>query len=260
MPNIVKSIIRPLIRTFGFDVVRYRKTDSNKHTYPIDFSEENIRICDSVKPYTMTSPEMVNALIYSVKYIINNKIEGSFVECGVWKGGSTMAMALTLKELGNVARDIYLYDTFSGMSAPTDVDISIHYGNKAHEIFSKTKISENASNWCLSPLEEVKENVFNTGYPKDKFHFIQGKVENTIKENLPGDIALLRLDTDWYESTKHELTHLFPLLKPYGVIIFDDYSYWEGMRKAVDEYILENNLCILLNRVDIDGCIAIKVP
>ncbi len=100
--------------------------------------------------------------------------------------------------------------------------------------------------------------MLSTGYKKEKVHFIKGKVEETIPKNIPKEIALLRLDTDWYESTKHELTHLFPLLKPNGVLIIDDYGHWEGVRKAVDEYISDNNIHILLNRIDYSGRIAVK--
>ena len=247
MKQVLKTFVQPVLRKLGVDVVRYREqeTDSEKVTYLQDFGEQNLRICESVKPYTMTSPEKRNALIEAVKYIVANKIAGSFVECGVWKGGSAMAMALTLKELGTDSRDIYLYDTYAGMSAPTNVDINIT-GHRALDMLPGTKMSEFHSGWCVSPLEEVKENVFKTGYPRDKFHFIKGKVEDTIPDNLPGDIALLRLDTDWYESTKHELMHLFPLLSPFGVMIVDDYGHWKGQRKAVDEYIAEHKLCILL--------------
>ena len=254
MKQFIRTTIRPLFHRFGIDVVRYQK----RMAYPSDFSEQNVRICNAVRPYTMTRPVKVNALIEAARYVVANRIDGAMVECGVWKGGSTMALALTLKEMGNDNRELYLYDTFSGMSAPSDIDISIH-GDSAREKFSKTKISEDASEWSLSPLEEVKENVFSTGYPKEKFHFIKGKVEDTIPGNIPREIALLRLDTDWYESTKHELTHLFPLLKPNGVLIIDDYGYWEGARKAVDEYISEKALCILLNRIHFTaGRIAIK--
>jgi hypothetical protein len=233
--------------------VRYR----DPATYPPIFSDTNIEIYDAVKPYTMTSPERVNALINAVHYIVANKIDGAMVECGVWKGGSTMAMMLTLKKLRDENRDFYLYDTFSGMSAPSDADVSFR-GDKAHEKFSKVKISEDASDWCLSPWEEVKQNVFSTGYQKDKIHFIKGKVEDTIPENMPPKISLLRLDTDWYESTKHELTYLFPLLQLNGVLFIDDYGHWEGARKAVDEYISDKNICILLNRIDYTGRIGIK--
>ena len=225
--------------------------------YPSTFSKESLLIYNAVKKFTITSPEMVNALVEAVKYVVRNEIGGAMVECGVWRGGSVMAMALVLKQLVDESRDIYLYDTFSGMPAPTNVDKPIS-GPIAQEQFSKTKVSADSSNWLLSPLEEVKENVFSTGYPKKKFHFIKGKVEDTIPENLPKEIALLRLDTDFYESTKHGLTHLFPRLKSNGVIIIDDYGYWEGARRAVDEYIKENHICIFLNRISYKGRIAIK--
>jgi hypothetical protein len=189
--------------------------------------------------------------------VVKNDLDGAFVECGVWKGGSSMAMALTLNKLGAEKRDIYLYDTFSGMSVPGDVDISIR-GEAARQTFSETRTSDGGSDWCLSPLEEVKQNLFSTGYEQEKFHFIKGKVEETIPESIPKEIALLRLDTDWYESTKHELIHLFPLLQPNGVLIIDDYGHWEGARKAVDEYISDNNIRILLNRIDYTGRIAVK--
>lgn len=205
----------------------------------------------------MTSPERVNSLINAVQYVVKNRIDGAFVECGVWKGGSSMAMALTLNRLGSEKRDLYLYDTFSGMSAPTDVDISI-FGKAAHKKFSETSISDDVSDWCFSPLEEVKKNLYGTGYDKERFHFVKGKVEETIPKSIPREISLLRLDTDWYESTKHELIHLFPLLKPNGVLIIDDYGHWEGARKAVDEYISDNNIQILLNRIDATGRIAVK--
>lgn len=253
MRQIIKTTIRSLIQRFGFDIVRHQQKD----VYPPDFSEQTIGICDIVKPYTMTSPERVNALIGAVHYVVKNKIDGAMVECGVWKGGSIMAMALTLTNLGDESRELYLYDTFSGMSAPSDVDVSSD-GAKADDTFSQTKISEDSSNLYFSSLDEVKENVFTTGYPKGKIHFIKGKVEDTIPTKIPNEIALLRLDTDWYESTKHEMTHLFPLLKQNGVLVIDDYGHWEGARKAIDEYISDNNIRILLNRIDYTGRIAIK--
>lgn len=254
MNAFIKATIRSLTHRFGIDVARYQK----KPYYPPDFSEQNMKICDAVRFHTMTSPERVNALIESVRYLVANRIDGAMVECGVWKGGSTMAMALTLKELGAENRKLFLYDTFSGMSKPGDIDVSL-YGTKAYETFAQTKLSDDSSNWCLSLLDEVKENVFSTGYPKENIHFIKGKVEETIPRNIPTEIALLRLDTDWYESTKHEMVHLFPLLKQNGVLIVDDYGHWEGARKAIDEYISDNNIRILLNRIDYTGRIALKI-
>jgi len=257
MRNKITTAIHSLMRRSGLDIVRYREKHTVRGSYPADFSAVNIEICAAVKPYTMTSPERVNGLIDAVRYIAANNIAGAMVECGVWKGGSAMAMMLTLKKLKDESRDFYLYDTYTGMSTPSDEDVSFQ-GDKAHDTFSKLKISEDVSGWCLSPLEEVKQNAFSTGYNKDKIHFIKGKVEDTIPENMPQSIAILRLDTDWYESTKHELIHLFPLLQPNGVLIIDDYGHWQGARKAVDEYISDNNIRILLNRIDYSGRIGIK--
>jgi O-methyltransferase len=252
MIKIIIAKIRSIVNRFGINIVRYRET-----YYPPDFSSSNLATCTAVQPYTMTSPERVNSLIEAVSYIVANNIDGAMVECGVWKGGSSMAIMMTLKKLMAESRELYLYDTFAGMNAPTDEDISFD-GEKAITQFNETKISDDTSDWCLSSLAEVTKNVFSTGYPQDKIHFVTGKVEDTIPVNMPKKIALLRLDTDWYESTKHELTHLFPLLQQNGVLIIDDYGYWNGARKAVDEYISGKNICILLNRIDNSGRIAIK--
>ena len=167
-------------------------------------------------------------------------------------------MLFRSKELGETRREIYLYDTFSGMSAPTNIDVS-YDGESAQKIHHYNKMSNNLAGLLCSSLEEVKSNVYSTGYPNERFHFIQGKVEDTLPENTPEKIALLRLDTDWYESIKHELIHLFPLLSHKGVIIIDDYGRWHGVKKAVDEYILENKLCILLNRIDFSRRIGLKI-
>lgn len=250
MKKIINTVIRPLLNALGIEVLRYRK-------YPQDFNERHIWIWEAVKSYTMTNPTRVGVLIDAVRYLVANKIEGDFVECGVWKGGSAMAMALALQEGGAENRELYLYDTFSGMTAPSAHDV-FHNGKTAITMFSETKTSDDTSNWCFSPLEEVQRNVLRTGYPKEKLHFIQGKVEETIPQTIPKKIALLRLDTDWYTSTKHEMTHLFPLLAKNGVLIIDDYGCWEGARKAVDEYVKENDICLFLNRIDAEARIAIK--
>ena len=158
------------------DLVRYRQ-------YPTGLSQRNIRIYESVREYTMTSVERVNALVDAVEYIVHSKVSGALVECGVWRGGSVMAMAMALKELDDT-RDIYLYDTFSGMSAPTGADRSIH-GVDAQVRFDELKVSDDASSWCNAPLEDVKRNVLSTGYPRERFHFVEGKVEDTLLRVLP---------------------------------------------------------------------------
>ncbi len=257
MKQIFRQLVRPLLHHCGVDIIRFKKESIATLSLPPDFEKINRDIITSVQPFTMTSPERVNSLIEAVKYVVKNKIDGAFVECGVWKGGSAMAMTLTLKSLGESSRELFLYDTFSGMVAPTEVDVSLN-GETAKKHFCGTKTLEDASTWCFSSLTEVKQNIATTGYPLQKINFIEGKVEETIPQHIPKKIALLRLDTDWYESTKHELTHLFPLLTPKGVIIIDDYGHWEGARKAVDEFISQNNISILLNLIDYTGHIGIK--
>jgi O-methyltransferase len=237
---------------FGFDHVVYRKRG-----YPVDFDSETIAICEAVKSFTMTSPSRVSALVESVRYVAARDIDGAFVECGVWRGGSAMAMMLALQQLSKTDRDFFLYDTFSGMATPGKEDVSWS-GESAWKTFRRLKKSEHVSGWCLASLEEVQRNVKSTGYPFERIQFIQGKVQETIPRTAPEKISVLRLDTDWYDSTKHELEHLFPRLQPNGVIILDDYGHWQGARQAVDEYFASHNVQILLNRIDYSGRIGVK--
>jgi len=112
--------------------------------------------------------------------------------------------------------------------------------------------------WAMAPLDRVRRNVLATGYPAERVHFIQGKVEDTLPANAPDRIALLRLDTDWYESTHHELTHLYPRLSPGGVLIIDDYGHWQGSRLAVDEFFAARAYTPLLGRMDYTGRMMVK--
>jgi len=225
---------------------------------PPDFDEPTQRVVAAVSEYTMTTPERIEALVNATRYVVASGIHGDVVECGVWRGGSSMAVALTLKELGDTSRRLYLYDTFEGMNAPTEHDVAFD-GASAAGTFAEQRLSDDSAEWCRSPIEEVENNLLRTGYPRDKLSFIKGKVEDTIPGRMPdGPIAILRLDTDWYESTRHELEHLYPKLVRGGVLVIDDYGHWAGARKAVDEYIAQQKLCLLLNRVDYTGRIAVK--
>lgn len=170
--------------------------------------------------------------------------------------GSTMLVALDLLRLGASDRNLYLYDTFSGMSEPTEKDININ-GTAALPKW-KSLMRGSINDWDYAPLNDVQANVLSTGYSADHIHFVEGKVEDTIPGTLPAKIALLRLDTDWYESTLHELTHLFPRLVRGGVLIIDDYGHWKGAHQAVDEYLAKHGIKLLLNRIDYTGRIGIK--
>ena len=210
------------------------------------------------KPYTMTTVERMYALFCSVNYVLNNKIPGSFVECGVWRGGSSMLIAKMLSNRKTVDRKIYLFDTFEGMSKPTDDDTDFT-GKSAASLLKKNEHNKKESVWCLADLSDVQNNMQLTNFPAEKLVYIVGKVEATIPTPLLTEkISLLRLDTDWYTSTKHELIYLFPKLENNGVLIIDDYGHWEGCKKAVDEYFKENGINMLLNRIDYTGRVGIK--
>lgn len=224
---------------------------------PPDFEPEDVDTWRAVAPYTMTSPERVYGLRAAVRYIVENGIAGDVVECGVWKGGSMMAVARTLLQLRDASRHLYLFDTFEGMPAPTTADVD-HTGESAQSWLSRSKKKED-SVWAIAPLEGVQKALSTVGYDASKIRFVKGRVEDTIPREAPERIALLRLDTDWYESTRHELVHLFPRLSPGGVIIIDDYGHWQGARKATDEYLREYKVPLLLNRIDYTGRMGVKV-
>jgi hypothetical protein len=215
-------------------------------------------IHEAVRPFTMTSRERLAALTDAVRYIERYEIPGAIVECGVWRGGSMMAAALTLRALGRCDRALHLFDTFDGMPAPTARDRKLS-GELAGAQFERRKHEDGGgSDWCNASLEEVRRNVESSGYPRELVHYHQGRVEDTIPEHAPACIALLRLDTDWYASTRHELCHLFPRLSPGGVLIVDDYGAWRGARQAVDEFLAESKMPLLLGRIDYTGRIAVK--
>lgn len=182
----------------------------------------------------------------AVRYVLENNIPGAFVECGVEKGTQPLTWIQTLLAYNCTNRDIYLYDTFSGMTEPTNEDFStqdtLMYHSDAEQTYKKwsSEQKEDHNGWCYGSLEEVKERLFQYPYPRNKIHFIKGDVLETLRilSNIPDEIALLRMDTDWYESSKIEMEILYPRVSKYGLVIMDDYYHWHGQRKATDEYLL----------------------
>ncbi|HEY5627302.1 MAG TPA: TylF/MycF/NovP-related O-methyltransferase [Nitrospira sp.] len=205
----------------------------------------------------MTSPERIRALCSAVRYIEVAGIEGAIVECGVWRGGSMMAVARTLMNRGTTNRDLYLFDTFEGMSEPGIHDVATT-GETAKELLDCSSRTQEDMVWCYAPLEQVKQAMSLTEYPAARIQFVQGRVEDTLRKVFPDNIALLRLDTDWYESTRHELEQLFPRLSRGGVLILDDYGHWQGARRAVDEYLHDHQIKMLLHPIDYTGRIGVK--
>ena len=186
----------------------------------------------------------------TIKYILNNNIEGDLVECGVDTG---VFEEIWINELikNNQQRDIYLYDTFAGLTEPGENDYTCKDAvlfnmskENVHNEWKSKIINETTNNWCYTPLEIVKNRLNSKGYPENKLHYIVGDVMETLKnkKNIPEKIAVLRLDTDWYESSKYELEQMYDNVVCGGVIIFDDYYHWEGQRKATDDFFKKINM------------------
>jgi hypothetical protein len=221
-------------------------------------SPEFERAYDRCRGFTMVSKDRQIHQYDAVQYVVNAGIPGAMVECGVWRGGSMMMAAFSLLDAGSRDRDLYLYDTYAGHPQPDAVrDIDIH-GRPLVEEYRKRQSSDGFSDWARVSIEEVDANMRATGYPMERVHLVKGKVEDTVPRHSPETISILRLDTDWYESTLHTLEHLFPRLSAGGVLIVDDYGHMQGAKMAVDEYFAKIGRPCLLTRVDYSCRTAIK--
>lgn len=221
-----------------------------------DYDDEALAIIDYVSQRTMTPPLRVFGLVEAVRYVVGAGIPGDIVECGVWRGGSMQAVALALKNLDSTDRNLHLYDTYEGMTAPTEADVRIRDGRSAAELLAESSTEQRI--WAHATLDDVEQGMAETGYPADRLRYHVGPVEETIPDDAPEQIALLRLDTDWYASTKHELEHLYHRIAPGGVLVLDDYGDWEGARRATDEFLATLDTPVLLMPLS-GGRIAVKV-
>jgi hypothetical protein len=227
---------------------------------PAEYDDDLVATIKRVRRHTLSSAARIAALCDGVEYLVRHEIPGDVVECGVWRGGSMMAAALTLARLGDTDRHLYLFDTFSGMAEPTAADVPSPYdGYSPHKRWRRRR-SGRTSNWAAVGTDAVRDAMRTTGYPEERIHLVPGLVEDTLPGAAPASIALLRLDTDWYASTRHELVHLYPRLADGGVLIVDDYGHYEGARRAVDEYFAGRAEPLLLNRIDYTGRVAVKQP
>jgi hypothetical protein len=250
---VLKKLLRRAVRRAGFDIVRYQAAES----YPPDLDEDDEIILRRIRGCSMTSLERQAALVQAVRYLSRRRVEGCIVECGVWRGGSSMAAALTLIQEADANRHLYLLDTFEGMTPPTAVDATTD-GTSAQTHLDRD--ADETGYRCVAGIDEVRQNMTSTGYRDDLIHYVKGPVETTLPDQAPvAPIALLRLDTDWYESTWHELVHLFPKVAEGGVLILDDYGHWAGARKAIDEYLSGLPRQFFMHRIDYTGRLLIKL-
>ena len=230
--KLIKFLVVKILNKVGLEI---RNVSVQYPDVPVEANLFHREVISNAKQYSMTPTSRMWALIQSIEDINQNKVLGDFVECGVWKGGNLILLSAIQEQLG-MNRTIYGFDTFTGMVEPQDLDLDF-LGQSASEMMSNTqKIDGDHSIHCFASLDLVKKNLSENKSKNVKL--IQGDVAETLLEskNLPEKIAILRLDTDWYESTRIELERLYPLLEPGGVLIIDDYGHFDGARKAVDEY------------------------
>lgn len=208
---------------------------------------------------TLTSPQLGYALRSALTHLARTGVRGDVVECGVWRGGSMALAAKTLLKQGDDTRHLWLYDTFDWrweQAGPNDgfVAADSPAGAQPRDPSTAT-ISAKATDTSTG---HVRRLLLNTGYPGNQLHLVQGLVQETIPDRAPDHIALLRLDTDQYDSTLHELKYLYPRLVHGGVLIVDDYAKLSGATRAVDEYFADMPDSPYLQRVDIQGRVGVK--
>lgn len=253
--SLLNKSVSKVANTLGLTITR---TSSLSNHLPVEATDQDRQIINQVRPFTMTSTERIWTLLKAIDYLEANKVPGDFVECGVWRGGSVMAMLLRLQQLESAPRTVWLYDTFQGMTPPTQEDIDAVAGISATQLMRTTEPGDGNNVWCIAGRDDVERNVKSTNYPQSHLVYVEGDVAQTLPEISPKQISLLRLDTDWYESTKAELDILYPKLAIGGICILDDYGHWQGARKAVDEYFTQLTNPPLLLPVDFSGRIFVK--
>ncbi len=260
MSQIIRKFI-DIANNAAFSLFGLRVTRNKPFGFDLTLSDPAAHsILRAVVDRTMTDENRLYNLILSVRHLIRNNVEGDFVECGVWRGGSMMAIALATLDEQKTDRNLFLYDTFSGMTTPTSIDVD-YEGVSAFKSMEEAKIGSqefSAGVIAYASKGDVEKGMNSTNYPADRTFYIVGDVSHTLTQNeVPNKIALLRLDTDWYESTKVELEILWPRLVNGGILILDDYDHWVGARRAVDEYFETLDKVPLLMRMQ-SGRIAIK--
>lgn len=228
---------------------------------PVEITDEEKAILSYVQSndLTMTSPQRAWTTLMACKYVVDRNIPGDFVECGVWRGGNALIAASIFKLYGVNKRTV-LFDTFQGMTEPTANDRRLADATEAMDEFLTAQRSSH-NEWCYASLQDVKRNFEQAGLLGDDVVFVEGDVCATLADasHRPQSISVLRLDTDWYESTRMELETLYPLLSIGGVLIIDDYGHWAGSKQATDEYFERHNNRPFFHYIDRSGRAAVKV-
>ncbi len=213
-----------------------------------------------VRAFTMlTHPRLVN-LHRQVETCEKRKIPGAFVECGTWKGGAVGLMALANLRHGKARRILHLFDSFEGIPEPdaaVDGSLAVEQvrsvqGGVDGRLVAVQGLYEKFAG-SVGTLEDNRRLLEKEiGYPAEFIRYHRGWFQETVPADAGaiGSIAILRLDGDWYASTKVCLDHLYPRVVPGGFVIVDDYGTYEGCRKAVDEYREAKGIRSALGKID----------
>lgn len=228
--KVIFRVSRRLLSKFGYEI----NLGTSSILYP-ELSEREIGFIRQifVQSLTMTSFDSLCTLAIACKSLSREKVLGDYVEVGIWRGGSSLVAKMFLSE-----RKFYLYDTYAGMTNPSEFDFRIG-GKDNRDTLEKWESGQKSGHneWVFASLDQVKENFRSFNLLDSSVNFVKGDVRETLtSESVPNEIALLRLDTDFYDSTLVELQVLWPRLVKNGILILDDYGHWDGARKAVDEF------------------------
>lgn len=261
--RLMKQIVGSLVNSLGFEI--RRKSSHIRRTghygFGYDLEQEAYDNILKVLSHTMVGYERLMTLYHQAVFCERNGVPGSFVECGTWKGGAVGLMALANLQHANKRRHLHLFDSFEGVPEPdaaVDGEAALAV---AREVGGGTDGQLVGLPLSVGTLEANKELLERTiGYDADYLHYHKGWFQNTLPERAHevGEIAILRLDGDWYASTKICLDYLFDRVVTGGFVIIDDYGSYDGCRKAVDEFIQARGLKSFLNHVDFTGRYLIK--
>jgi len=210
------------------------------------FNLRKSRLFFTVEPYTMIPFSRMKNLYNLATRLEEEGRKGSFVECGVWNGGSAAIIASVAKD--NPERQIWLFDSWEGLPAPDDCDIQCT-GKKGE------------SGMARGAMAAVKKILFEKlKLSLDRIHLAKGWFDKTIPDHRAGigSIALLHLDCDWYASVKICLEELFSNVVEGGIIVIDDYGEWAGCKKAVDEFLARESQTVEMIPVDYAGVYFLK--
>jgi O-methyltransferase len=192
-----------------------------------------------IKPrYTMVTNRNLINLYALIETIEANQAPGDIVECGVWNGGSAAMMGLALsKSQQNIRRSIWLFDSFSGLPKPGNKDGSIE----------QEYYFEGLNRGNLGHVEHVFRKLLVSMH---NVRIVRGWFDETLPSAHIDQIALLHIDADWYESVKLVLETFYDSVVPGGFIVLDDYGYWEGCKRAIDEFCIERDIDIIIKQAD----------